>query len=356
MKLLTILLLISNLTLFAEKKIKVVPDSYCYWNTMFPKTPDGPYGNLGTWGRTKYLLHKLQINLDGSSLEDYTGSALDIEQKLAVDEIEKIVLMSYPTYIEEDQLASIPLEKKVLMIYEPPTVEPRSYEKKYLDQFSKVLTWDDDLVDGEKFIKWYYPVMFPMKPDIIPFHKRKFCCLIARNKRSTHPKELYSERRKSITFFERNHPKEFDLFGHGWERENLPSYRGSIGSKYETLKKYKFSICYENMKDVRGYITEKIFDCFHCGVVPIYYGASNVTDYIPKECFIDARDFNSYEELYAYLKRMKRNEHSRILSNIRMFLRTDKAKLFHDDHFIETFAKEVAGISLDTIRRVPRRP
>ena len=45
------------------------------------------------------------------------------------------------------------------------------------------------------------------------------------------------------------------------------------------------------MRDVLGYITEKIFDSFAAWCVPVYWGASNVTDYIPEGCFIDRRKF-----------------------------------------------------------------
>ena len=47
-------------------------------------------------------------------------------------------------------------------------------------------------------------------------------------------------------------------------------------------------------------VSEKIFDCFAAGNVPIYWGASNVTDYIPEDCFIDMRSFSSFEELYQF--------------------------------------------------------
>ena len=36
---------------------------------------------------------------------------------------------------------------------------------------------------------------------------------------------------------------------------------------------------------VKGYITEKIFDSFFAGVVPIYWGAENITDYVPKSLY-----------------------------------------------------------------------
>ena len=52
-------------------------------------------------------------------------------------------------------------------------------------------------------------------------------------------------------------------------------------------KNISFAICYENARDIPGYITEKIFDCFFAGCVPIYWGgAPNVTDHIPANTFI----------------------------------------------------------------------
>lgn len=41
-----------------------------------------------------------------------------------------------------------------------------------------------------------------------------------------------------------------------------PSYKGKVQEKQSVLKKTKFSICYENVSDLQGYITEKIFDSF----------------------------------------------------------------------------------------------
>lgn len=48
---------------------------------------------------------------------------------------------------------------------------------------------------------------------------------------------------------------------------------------------YKFVICFENSK-TPGYVTEKIFNVFLSGSIPIYDGAPNITDYIIPESFI----------------------------------------------------------------------
>ena len=48
---------------------------------------------------------------------------------------------------------------------------------------------------------------------------------------------------------------------------------------------YKFIICFENSK-TDGYITEKIFNVFLSGSIPIYDGADNIKDYINSGTFI----------------------------------------------------------------------
>ena len=84
-------------------------------------------------------------------------------------------------------------------------------------------------------------------------------------------------------------------------------YRGPCKSKYEVLCQYKFGICFENM-EMKGYITEKIFDCFYAGTIPIYFGASNIEDLIPSESYIDFRKFTSWKALYSRINGMTEDE------------------------------------------------
>lgn len=303
--------------------IEVVPDYEGYVDVLFPTTIEA-YGNLGTWGKIQYVLREKGIEIRGTALK---GDG------------ELIVILNVPYYVGLSRLYELPFEKKMLVVYEPPTVEPLLHDPDYYTQFSKVLTWDDDLVDGEQFLKMHYPVMYSMQQNLPSFEERGFLCMITRNKQSTGKDEIYSERRRAIEFFD--DLECFDLYGYGWEDEGYTSYRGSLSDKYATLKKYRFSLCYENTQNIRGYVTEKIFDCFHVGTLPIYLGASNILDYVPKECFIDMRDFGSYEALFEYLKEMPEDVFLTYQENIGSFLKTDQAKLFDEETFIQLFVSTV---------------
>ena len=50
-------------------------------------------------------------------------------------------------------------------------------------------------------------------------------------------------------------------------------YRGIATSKAEVLGKYTFALCFEN-QILKGWITEKIFDCFFAGTIPILRGGT----------------------------------------------------------------------------------
>lgn len=235
-----------------------------------------------------------------------------------------------------------PKEKLVLIMWEPPTVQKELHDPKIQSAFGKIFTWDDDLVDNQKFFKFYYPVLKARIEQIVPFEEKKFCVMIARRLTSRHPKELYSQRKATIQFFEGKPDGEFDLYGFYWKPGKYKNWRGPLNSdKIEKLKEYKFSICYENMSDVKGYITEKIFDCFTAGVVPVYWGASNITQYIPANCFIDRRRFANEEEMYQFLKAISNEEYQTYLDHAADFLKSDSAKLFTAEHFVKTLLSNI---------------
>ena len=69
---------------------------------------------------------------------------------------------------------------------------------------------------------------------------------------------------------------------------NMPRTARS-DSKIETLRRYKYCVAIENSED-RHYVSEKVYDAFVAGCVPIYFGAPNVLDYVPHvDAIIDVR-------------------------------------------------------------------
>jgi len=75
-----------------------------------------------------------------------------------------------------DLILPHPKEKLILLIWEPPTVQPLNYDKHYHEPFSKILTWNDDLVDNKRYFKFYYPFYEKMIKDVVDFDKKKYVC------------------------------------------------------------------------------------------------------------------------------------------------------------------------------------
>jgi len=249
--------------------------------------------------------------------------------------------------------------RRFVILQEPEPIIPRNWDRSFHSQFEKIFTWSDTLADGEKYVKFYNANVLPVSVPRHPTVGRKLCTLIARNYKSRHPLELYSKRIEGIRWFETNHPEEFDLYGKAWDEyifqgpklvralnrlrplkrllsPKYPSYRGPIKKKLEVLSQYRFSICYENNSGMPGYISEKIFDCFAAGCLPVYWGAPNIASHIPEECFLDKRNFPGYQELYERMRDMTDAEYFSRIRAIELFLLGSKGKLFSVDNYVET--------------------
>lgn len=255
------------------------------------------------------------------------------------------------------------IAKSYLILFESELIRPDNWDLDKHKYFHKIFTWHDNFVDNKKYFKINFAQEIPQTINKALSKKEKLCTMIAGNKSVSHPLELYSKRVEAIRWFEKHHPEDFDLYGIGWDNSlhpnryvrflmrklsitkffapKYPSYKGKIASKVEVMEKYKFSICYENARDIPGYITEKIFDCLFAGCVPIYWGANNVTDYIPKECFIDKRDFESYEELYAFMNNMSEDDYLKYLEAIEEFLNSNKIYPFSSEFFAKIIIETI---------------
>ncbi len=260
------------------------------------------------------------------------------------EEVDKIVFFNIdPRIIRRYDISRFPKERLVLFMWEPKTVLPQMYTDQIHDCFSKVYTWDDSLVDNKSYFKFYYPVLRPQIDGIPPFNEKKLCALVASNLTSKDPYELYSHRKETIAYFEAVNEPGFEFYGRGWDPLEHPSYRGEAPEKLSTIKNYRFYICYENREKTQGYVTEKIFDCFAAGTVPIYWGASNISDFVPQDCFINRADFATLGELHNFISFMPEEVYNEYLLRAELFLKSPVAKKFSYETFGQAFYEAVVN-------------
>lgn len=257
-----------------------------------------------------------------------------------------------------------------LLMFETPLIKPENDDRQRLAAYRRVFTWRDDLVDGERFVKINFPNPLVV-PEVDGWAGRDiFCSLIAANKTLVRPdpRDLYVERVRTIRWFEQHAPDSLHLYGVDWDMpvmpaglvgkvarrifrylpgalrgKPFPSYRGRVANKRDVLRRSRFAICYENVRGYDGYITEKIFDCFFSGCVPVYWGPDNITDYIPADCFVDRRAFPDTAALHRHLCSLDEARYRVFQQNIRDFLSSDAARAFGSAFFAETVADTIVN-------------
>ena len=268
---------------------------------------------------------------------------------------------------------------RYLLITEPPVVCAANWSPAEHLRYDKVFTWNDSLIDNRKYFLLRYAHNLGMETGLPGFADRKLASMIIGFKASSNAQEQYSARFDTIRWFLRHHPEEFHLYGAGWPSRFRPPvhplaerflsgpldlllspfypknvcYMGRVTDKVQTSKNYRFAFCYENTHSAPGYITEKIFDAFRAGCVPIYLGPPNTLENISPDCFIDRRHFGSHEELYAYLERIPEREFVQYQERIRAYLVSTQARQFTPSHFALVLRNHILA---DLGKAVPPNP
>lgn len=236
-----------------------------------------------------------------------------------------------------------PAKKKILIIYEPDMLIPENWDKAFHATCDKVFTWDDRLVDNVKYFKSNFTTdLQDANPTALTreqFILRKPIVLMQTRKMHSHPNCLYGKRDNIIQFFESKASGMFDLWGRNWQGH--PTWKGAASNKMDVLKNYRFCIAFENCNHARGYITEKMLDCLLAGVVPVYWGAPNVTDHIPPECFIDMRKYKFYEDLLEFLNDITYEDYMKYMYAMQAYLASPQAEQFYNAHFVDTMLQHM---------------
>jgi len=295
------------------------------------------------------------------------------------------IIPDFSLYVESIDFVASSAKRNYLILYETPLTVPRNASYHYLNQFDFIFTWDKKLLNNglkddkvgfippSRFIEIHHPNPIPAesRPDFLSpkFNQRKdFVCLIGSNRHANllDERELYSERVKAIKWFEAQALNDFKLYGNGWNvpqkrfgqlgrahyrmekivpwllgKPVFPSYQGPVKTKYEVLSKTKFCICFENARDIHGYITEKIFDCLFAGCIPVYLGDAEIGKSIPAECFIDFRQYRSYAKLYEHLKGMTSAHFSRHQEAAKDFLQSIQFEPYSSESFAEAVVNKI---------------
>jgi alpha(1,3/1,4) fucosyltransferase len=266
-------------------------------------------------------------------------------------------------------IADLP-SPKYLIATENPFICPRNRDEGYLKQFNAVFTWNRDLLHLPNAVHLFIPNQ--IRQEFSPsFEERAiFSCIINANKAfpQSLATDLYRERIEVIRWYEKNAASDFALYGLGWQKPSpafdaagkakrrlqrlatqlfaykpFPSYAGEVEEKSTVYRNTKFAYCYENVADLPDYISEKIFDAFLSGCVPVYWGSNTINEHIPKECFIDRRQFASTQDVHRYLKSIDATTYARYQKSIADFLTSPAAMQFDTTRYTAIIINRILG-------------
>lgn len=205
-----------------------------------------------------------------------------------------------------------------------------------------VLTWRTDLIDEDRYKSCFFPS--PIKEisqgDFDLEKKLRKINIINsfKKSRSTSKTDLYNYRINlacelaKIGFC--------DIFGIGWPK-TTPGYCGPVESKKPVQTRYLFTLCIENTLDEPGAITEKIFDAFEAGSIPLYLGASDIEKFIPKNLFINLRERCSAEDVIRITNEITDEDARECLSNIQAFMRSDAYEKFSSKGYVKAVSSVI---------------
>ena len=269
---------------------------------------------------------RLQVSLKDQGVGLYTADCLPklTGQGQTSDYFSLGVIKNYEQLSVRDDV-----RLRAFVVFEPPVVAPSLYRAlpELTAAFERVFvhnTIGDGYsligIDPSKLRKLYWPQ--PYLGTVDKFWSKtdrmnRVVVINGNHKPQIFMGELYSKRIEAMVALA--NLGAVDLYGRGWERwwarnslwtpywlnrrKLMSIFRGECLSKHETLSHYRYCLCFENM-EMKGYVTEKIFDCLYVGTIPLYWGASDIESLIPSEAYIDARKFSSWEDMWLEVNSM----------------------------------------------------
>jgi len=250
--------------------------------------------------------------------------------------------------IKEVLRLGFPKSRCILIKNEPVVVCPDNRSSRIRNKYGLILDIGRPPTKSQNSIPW--PQQWPKSLINLNFALNKLdrVALINGNKISFIAGELYSLRREAI--LELN---SLDLYGTGWNLSirsktrhaianfiiaikggYLPrisgaryyfkkflNWKGAPIDKEDTLSQYKFCLVIENSLE---FITEKLFDAFFAGCIPIYVGPDLQEFPIPENLYIQAEP--TLDSITDSLNRARQLDYSAWSSEITKWLNLESTK------------------------------
>lgn len=208
--------------------------------------------------------------------------------------------------VSKPERATCPKENVILIAGEPQSV--KKYPQGYLNQFSSVITSQNDMRHKNKILSfhpliWFvgrrvidkenrveYSKNYDELKSINNIEKTKLISVISSNKVFT---KGHQERYDFVMALKEHFKDKIDVFGRGIN---------DIEDKWDAIAPYKYHIALEN-SSYPHYWTEKIADSYLALSYPIYYGCPDISQYIDENSY-SVIDINNFERAVNIIEKL----------------------------------------------------
>ena len=271
------------------------------------------------------------------------------------------------------QKLKYPNQKTILVMLETSLGARYTSNPKNHLGYDGIITYINALVDEKRY--FFLPPRAFNRDRItsgLPFDQRRLACLVGTNRKMRYRSGLFAMRKgwkfslrdwidyifcpgELISFRSElgkacaTYPSgSFDLFGEGWDL--LPETRNvCLGIPREStltyIGRYRYYFAFENHAGDYGLISERIWDALWGDTVPVYLGHTGIDQFIPRECYIDARQFKKPREMLDWLYRAPESTWEKYHTAGREFIRSSAVEKFLPEVFAERFVRQIAAIA-----------
>ena len=281
--------------------------------------------------------------------------------------LEEADFVLFCDYLEEDVrlvlTAEIPIHKRILLILEPEVVIPSNFKNQILQEFGTIIRVGRPNKAQGHNLNW--PQQWrEISPQVLN-RNHTDTVMICGNKVSFVRGELYSLRRTAAM-----EVPQIALYGSEWNSTfsvrlrkllveasnalktgNLPriqsirywfkknkNWLGAPGDKRKALENYRISLVIENSTE---FLTEKLFDSFFAGCIPVYVGPNIKQFGIPSSLVVTAS--TNIPSIREAIRRAQSMDYSAWYEELEIWLSKDQTKL---DWSTESFFRQLTNLIL----------
>lgn len=232
------------------------------------------------------------------------------------------LLKKYPTiahnYKTKGKVNSKARGFKHLLTWEPHTTRPENWDMEVINQYDSFITFNRKFCKSRNILSKSYITNTwsggVIDGDLNTFktydEKIKGICTLGKRGHDKGEGNIYYLREEFLKNllvepYLVKHLYAHDCWGGSCYQGRCEPYDPWGLTTLEKVSRYLFCFCPENTYHSLwswGYLTSRLFRCFKAKTVAIYIGCYNIDEFVPKDLYIDFRDFREdYNKLAEYL-------------------------------------------------------